>query len=98
MVLGASLALGASTAACFSALGLGDFSFGGDASLGDSGGDSCLDPKNNCYACTPQTTEQYLNSCGSGCIPFDSTRLKGLLLDGGGLPPLPPLIDDGGTQ
>ena len=87
--------------ACYSVLGLGDFTFDKDASVSDSGADAddgCVDPQKNCYSCTPQTTDQYLNSCGpGGCIPFDKSRLVGLLTDDGGLPPLPP-IADGGTE
>ncbi|CAN5347196.1 hypothetical protein BH09MYX1_BH09MYX1_39710 [soil metagenome] len=96
----AALGLGASSAACYGALGLGDFVFDADASIPDGGvdGASCIDTVKTCYACTPQTTPQFLNSCGpGGCIPFDRSRLDGLLLEDGGLPPLP-RIEDGGTE
>jgi hypothetical protein len=96
------LACGILAAGCYGVLGLGEFSFEGDASVtdaGDAGSDSCVDPnRNGCWACTAQTTEQFLNSCGpGGCIPFDAKRLEGLLTADGGLPPLP-AVTDGGTE
>jgi len=84
-----ALGLLASSVACDAVLGLGQFTF--DASVGDAGdaSDECIGP-NGCWACTPTTNDQFLNSCGGGqCIGFDSTRVTPFLLPDGGLPPLP---------
>lgn len=103
--LGLSLAL----LGCSGLLGFGDYTVAdpGDGSTEtsttdgstDGGGDeeaSCnVDLTLQCYACTPTTTDQFLNGCTDGqCIPFDKSRLSGLLAPDGGLPPLPP--PDGG--
>jgi ABC-type phosphate transport system substrate-binding protein len=61
---------------------------GGDGGLG-----VCRDPSGfsglGCWACAPTTREQYLNQCSpSTCLPFDRSRLVGLLADGG-VPALP---------
>jgi hypothetical protein len=87
---------------CSAVLGLGDYSIGGPDSgnpdaandaQGDGGGEASCDA-GGCYACTPTTTDQFLNSCSDGtCIPFDQGRITALLLPDGGLPQLPP---DGG--
>src|ERR1700744_1184547 len=70
----------------------------GEGGPGADGGDAAVDCNvdltQTCYpaACTPTTTDQYLNSCNAGittCIAFDTTRLNGLLLSDGGLPPVP---------
>jgi hypothetical protein len=52
---------------------------------------SCdVDLATTCYACSPATTDEFLNSCtGAQCLPFDRSRLTALLLADGGLPPLP---------
>ncbi len=103
--VGVSLAL---LAGCSGLLGFGDYTIetaseGGPDAFGegstDGGGDeeaSCnVDLTLQCYACTPTTTEQFLNGCTDGqCIPFDKSRLKAFLAPDGGLPPLPP--PDGG--
>ena len=105
--LGVTAALLCGGIGCNAVLGLGDFSFdatdaGTDASadaLSQDGGDGCaVDLTQVCYACTPQTTEQFLNSCADGtqCLQFDRSRLTGLLLPDGALPPLPPIADAGG--
>ena len=55
-----------------------------------------VDLTTTCFACEPATNEQFLNSCGeSPCTPFDRSRLEGLLLPDGALPPLPQ--PEGGT-
>jgi hypothetical protein len=49
----------------------------------------------DCYGCSPQTNEQYLNACSSSsCVPFDDTK-RLLNWDGGGLPPVPDLPEGG---
>jgi hypothetical protein len=62
--------------------------------VSDAGCD--VDLTRTCYACEPATNDQFLNACGeSPCTPFDRTRLDGLLLPDGALPPLPQ--PEGGT-
>ena len=74
--------------ACDAVLGLGQFTF--DGSIGDAS-DECLGP-NGCWACTPTTNDQFLNSCGSGqCVTFDTARVAPFLTADGSLPPLPPI-------
>jgi hypothetical protein len=90
-------------AGCSGLLGFSDYSVAenapdssAEASLETStppdGGDeaSCnVDLTLQCYACTPATTDQFLNGCTDGtCIKFDKTRLTGLLGPDGGLPHL----------
>jgi len=80
-----------SCAACDAVLGLSKFTF--DGSVADAS-DECTGP-GGCYACTPTTNDQFLNSCGGGqCIGFDPARVAPFLTADGGLPPLPP-IDSG---
>jgi hypothetical protein len=89
-------------AGCSGLLGFSDYSVvenapdsAAEASLETStpdGGEeaSCnVDLTLQCYACTPETTDQLLNACTDGtCIKFDKTRLTGLLGPDGGLPRL----------
>ena len=57
-------------------------------SSGTAGGGSCVGDA-GCYACTPKTTDEFLNACTSAkCQGFDAKRLTHLRPDGG-LPPLP---------
>lgn len=89
-------------AGCSSLLGLSDYhetagpvSDGGP--LGDGSAGSCadVDLTQTCYACTPQTNAQFLNSCSSSdCVPFDDKTRVTMLLPDGGLPPVPK--SDGG--
>jgi hypothetical protein len=96
---------------CQSILGFDDFvvredagNGGQDATTTDGGGGggdgateaSCnVDLATTCYACTPQSTDQYLNACTEAqCLPFDRTRILPLLTADGGLPPIP----DGGVN
>ncbi len=75
---------------------------GGPKAIADADGGaesdsaSCtVDLAETCFPCDPTTNAEFLNACGeSPCIPFDRSRLDGLLLPDGGLPQLPP---DGGT-
>lgn len=67
-----------------------------DAVEGDGGCDASLPTSpDQCFACTPTTTPQFLNACTtSACVPFDDkTRLKNW--DGGELPTVPDPIDGG---
>jgi hypothetical protein len=85
---------------CSAVLGLGDYNVGPTDSGLDANPDQTGEPEGGeagcgvditkvCYPCDPTTNEQFLNSCpDNNCIPFDSTRLTGLLLPDGGLPPL----------
>jgi hypothetical protein len=101
----ASTGVAAGALACNLVVGTYEFrdaTDGGAADVHDAGvaeDASCdVDLSVACYACAPQTNEQFLNACGeSPCIPFDRSRLESLLLPDGGLPPLPPLDDAGGT-
>jgi hypothetical protein len=92
---------------CSAVLGLGDYSFGGNPGPGDAtdaaaetesdaGSDvvNCnVDLSAVCYPCPAETNAEFLNSCTDGtCVAFDKSRLNGLILGDGGLPPLP----DGG--
>ena len=62
---------------------------------GDAEASCNVDLSVQCYPCTPVTTVELLNACSNGdCIPFDRSRLTGLLAADGGLPSLPP--PDGG--
>src|SRR3954469_19383799 len=46
----------------------------------DSGVDCDVDLTQTCYACTPTTNDQFQNSCPDNtCIPFDESRVTGLL-------------------
>jgi hypothetical protein len=63
----------------------------------DASGDvtNCdVDLGSQCYPCAPTGGTQFLNACTSAmCVPFDDTRVTGLLPDGA-LPPLP--VQDAG--
>jgi hypothetical protein len=70
--------------------GHGDRGPSQDVSPGEAG---CETDSSNgsCYACLPATTPEFLNACtNSSCVPFDDSRVTGLLPDGG-LPPVPPI-------
>ncbi len=60
---------------------------GGTAGTGAVGGGSCTNAEDlNCYSCTPQKREDFLNQCPtSGCQPFDNSTLP-LYTPGGSLP------------
>jgi hypothetical protein len=89
---------------CSAVLGLGDYAVGpldgggdvnasetsGDGGDGGDGAPNCnVDITKVCYPCDPGTNDQFLNSCPDNtCIPFDPSRINGLLLSDGGLPPL----------
>ncbi len=91
------LGLGAVSAAfgCAQILGLGDYAE--KAGSFDGGGTCDVDLSTACYPCTATTDRQLLNACTtSGCVPFDKKRLTNLLPDGG-LPPVQPVVNDGGT-
>jgi hypothetical protein len=65
-----------------------------DAQVSDAAGAAgaaCTDSANgNCYTCTPETSEQFLNACtSSGCVPFDDHARLTKLTKSGELPPLP---------
>jgi hypothetical protein len=63
----------------------------GEAPTAGAAGASCTDAADNCYACTPQTSTQFLNACtSSACVPFDDHARLTKLTAGGTLPPLPP--------
>ena len=66
---------------------------GSATSFGDDAGDDAhcgVDPTVECYACTPTTTDQFLNACTTAaCVPFDDTARLANLLPDGALPPLP---------
>jgi serine/threonine-protein kinase len=85
-----AMVFGTAAAAMLLAAGAGavmSFGRGRDSGLADAGSDAGA--KASC-AVDPKTTEQYLNACGdSECIPFDRTRLDGLMLPDGALPPVP---------
>ena len=109
LVVGFVLVVGGG-AACSAVLGLGDYVIDKDLATspetstdGPAGEAGCdVDLTVQCYACPPATNEQILNSCTEGnCVPFEKGRLDGLLLQDGGLPPLPdeppvpPIVDAG---
>lgn len=72
----------------------GDGGNNGNREAGVDGSASCnVDLTQACYpaACTPSTTDQYLNSCNGQnetCSPFDNSRVSAFLVDGG-LPKIP---------
>jgi hypothetical protein len=70
-----------------------------DDGASDSAPSCDVDLTVQCYACAPTETPQFLNACtNASCVPFDDpSRLANLLPDGG-LPPLPPLSADGGSN
>lgn len=95
-------AVAGAAAGCSTVLGLSDFTFDAQSvtdAPSDAPGDvetsdACaVDLAQQCYACTPSTTAQFLNSCADNtqCLKFERARLTGLLLADGALPPLPPL-------
>jgi hypothetical protein len=72
---------------------------GSDGGATDSAASCDVDLTVQCYACAPTETPQFLNACtNASCVPFDDlSRLANILPDGG-LPPLPPLQADGGSN
>lgn len=61
----------------------------GGTTSGSTGSAVCVGP-DDCFACEPTKTEEFLNACTDvACVPYDNSQLDGLLQEDGSVPPVP---------